>query len=984
VTEDEIRAALAPLVPAPAARELAIHAARLPDPGEALGDLQRLVVAAGRPDPRRLHAFLVLASHSPYLADWCIRRPDFLEALPARLAPGAPRTREDLHEELARFRALNTGAGLSAALRLFRHREYLRIALADFTGTADLAGTTRSLSMLADVLLERAVREARGPLESRFGRPTSRDEQGHLEEAGFAIVALGKLGGEELNYSSDIDLLYLFSRDGETTGGGPGGVITNREFFTHLGAEVTRLIGGQGPEGQVFRVDLGLRPGGKDGELVVSVRAAIAYYRSWAEPWERQALIKARAAAGDAALGRRFVDATRPLVYPAEPDPYLTLEIAAMKDRIDETLRASGRTTSDIKLGRGGIRELEFAIQALQLQHGGHDPWVRQPNTLLALHRLADKGYLTTAEYAGLLQACVFLRHVEHRLQLGSARRTAVLPERPAELARLARRMPPEAATGGEAPPFAEVLERHREAVRRFYDSVLGGASQTALGAGGPDLWFDRVDEPELRQRLAAAGIADPDAALRPLRMIRRALRPAAGVDDLRRALRRSGPALLLAAGRAVSPPRAFVNLEKLLSVLAADTSDLVRFLTHRELLEPTLRLLGRSDLLAALFIRQPEILKVLDERARLVRTPAAAETRTRLLEAARGPGETRLRAGVLRRRHREELAILAIRDINRQATLREVLKGLSDLADGTLDAALDLAGGAAAPVAVLGLGRLGYREIDYGSDLDLVFLHEGSGPDAAAARAAAAPLCERVIRLLTTLSRDGQLYNVDLRLRPSGREGDITSSPEALRGYLASEAEVWEMQSFLKARPAAGDASLGGRAVRDIEAVILERCRGLGVAAVREAVAAMRRRLLAESAADPGRRDTVKWGRGGIIEIHFVIEFLQLAHGVPSPPDKDAPRLLTHLHAAGRLDAASLRELYAAYLFFREVDHQMRLIHDRPLRRLPEEDARLAEVAAGLEGAPAGGAERAGWLRQAVADHGSAVRRHYEAIVGE
>ncbi|MGH9797140.1 MAG: hypothetical protein ACRD5D_03175, partial [Candidatus Polarisedimenticolia bacterium] len=803
MTEDEIRAALAPLVPAPAARELAIHAIRLPDPGEALRHLERLVAAAGRPDPRRLHAFLVLASHSPYLADWCVRHPAFLEALPARLAPAAPRTREDLHEDLARFRALNTGAGLSAALRLFRHREYLRIALADFTGTADLAGTTRSLSILADVLLERAVREARAPLEARYGRPTSRGEQGDLEEAGFAIVALGKLGGEELNYSSDIDLLYLFSRDGETAGGGAGGVITNREFFTHLGAEVTRLIGGQGPEGQVFRVDLGLRPGGKDGELVVSVRAAIAYYRSWAEPWERQALIKARPAAGDAAMGKRFVDETRPLVYPAEPDPYLTLEIAAMKDRIDGMLRVSGRTTSDIKLGRGGIRELEFAVQALQLQHGGRDPWVRQPNTLLALHRLADKGYLTTAEYAGLLQACVFLRHVEHRLQLGSTRRTALLPERPDALARLARRLPPEAATGGEAPPFAEVLERHREAVRRFYDSVLGGASQTPLGAGGPDLWFDRVDEPELRQRLVAAGIADPDAALRPLRMIRRALRPAAGVDDLRRALRRSGPALLLAAGRAASPPRAFVNLEKLLSVLAADTSDLVRFLTHRELLEPTLRLLGRSDLLAALFIRQPEILKVLDDRARLVRTPAVAETRARLLDAVRGPGETRLRAGALRRRHREELAILAIRDINRHATLREVLKGLSDLADGTLEAAIELAAAGAGtdtPVAVLGLGRLGYREIDYGSDLDLVFLHQGRGPDAAGARAAAAPLCERVIRLLTTLSRDGQLYNVDLRLRPSGREGDITSSPEALKGYLASAAEVWEMQSFLKA----------------------------------------------------------------------------------------------------------------------------------------------------------------------------------------
>src|SRR5207245_2529636 len=203
---------------------------------------------------------------------------------------------------------------------------------------------------------------------------------------------------------------------------------TNREFFTRLATEVTRLIAGHGPEGRVFRVDLALRPGGRDGDIVMSAGAAAAYYRNWAESWERQALIKARPAAGDLELGRRFVEAIEPTVYSPRPDPYLALEIGAMKDRIDARLSAEGRAETDIKLGRGGIREIEFAVQALQLKHGGADPWLRQGNTLLALHRLADKAYIGYEEYASLTRAYTFLRDLEHRLQLGHDRQTATLP----------------------------------------------------------------------------------------------------------------------------------------------------------------------------------------------------------------------------------------------------------------------------------------------------------------------------------------------------------------------------------------------------------------------------------------------------------------------------------------------------------------------------------------------------------------------------
>src|SRR2546427_51767 len=350
-------------------------------------------------------------------------------------------------------------------------------------------------SRLPNFLATAGFSPYRTSLDTRYGRPTCRDDQGHLDEATFVVVALGKLGGEELNYSSDIDLLYLFSRDGETSRrdlSGEGST-SNREFFTRLATEITRLIAGTGPEGQVFRIDLGLRPGGKDGDITVSLQAALAYYRNWAEGWERQALIKARPAAGSVATGRRFVEGVEPLVYPARPDPYMILEIGAMKDRIDARLSSVGRSDTDIKLGRGGIRELEFGVQALQLQHGGKDPWLREGNTLLALHRLADKGFIGYEEYSDLSGAYVFLRELEHRLQLGQNRQTATLPGSASQLLVVARRIGlHEQAQGRELEALLETLDRHREVVRRFYDSVTGTVAQARPEDGQEDLWLDR------------------------------------------------------------------------------------------------------------------------------------------------------------------------------------------------------------------------------------------------------------------------------------------------------------------------------------------------------------------------------------------------------------------------------------------------------------------------------------------------------------
>ena len=983
MNEQDIRAALAALLPPDVALRHAGHVSRIADPEGAIQQLQHFATRHGRPPAtERLPDFLTLAGFSPYLGGLLVQNPDFLDVLPSGGPAHGPRTLEDLDEDLARFQLLHAGDDDSIVLRKFKQREYLRIALADALGTADLAAITRALSLLADVLLQKAVQMAHAALEAQHGRPTSRDDQGQIEEVGFTIIALGKLGGEELNYSSDIDLIYLYGRDGETAGLGEKGEggIRNREFFTRLATEITRLIAGGGPEGQVFRVDLDLRPGGHDGDLVMTTGAATAYYRNWAENWERQALCKARPAAGDLDLGRRFVAEVEELIYRRDPDPYMTLEIAAMKDRIDARLSEQGRSRTDIKLGWGGIREIEFAVQALQLRHGGREHWVRQGNTLLALHRLAEKGFLGYAECASLGEAYVFLRDLEHRIQLGRNRQTSNLPTGSRDLERLARRMRSlQGAPGGAAIALTEALDRHRTVIRTAYDTVFASASQPRIGEESDEARLDQLDEGALTNRVRRAGIEDAEAVLRPVQLIGRRLQEAAGPSSSRSVFRKAGPALLQLAASTPNPRRALGNLERLIASLTSHPETLERFLAHREILGSIVQVLGRSNLLAGLLIRQPLILSRLEDRLRVVRTTTADDYRHGLVEPTVRPGRSRAaRLSVLRRRQQEELAMIALRDINRQSTLRQALKSLSNLADAVLEAVLNLERQGLTPrtkaptagprLTVLGLGRLGYRELDFGSDLDLVFVRDrGSGP-------AAVRWCEAIVRTLGTLSRDGQLYKVDLRLRPSGTEGEFVPTLDGLVEYFRNDAEVWEMQSFLKARPVAGDPVLGRQAVEAVERVILERARSMGAREIGDSIDAMRRRIQDEVAGPGG----IKLGEGGLLDVHFSIDVLRLRHAIPNPTDKDTLRLLTHLHTLGHLSELQLGHLYEGYLFLRSLEHGMRLLYDRPAGHLPEDPEPLAELATVIDPVRPSGKS----LRDEFEKHRAQVRETYGNII--
>ncbi|MBA2734077.1 MAG: hypothetical protein H0U54_14510, partial [Acidobacteria bacterium] len=413
---------------------------------------------------------LALAAWSPLLATTLAQNPDYLSWLARERLHTRVKSREELNESLARFGLTNSQLEPQVLLARFRRRELLRIYLRDIRNTSTLVEITEELSNLADAVLEHALNLARQDLDNRYGSPQCTDERGRTAIASFSIVALGKLGSHELNYSSDIDLLFLYSDEGTTSGAGERGEITNREYFNRLAASVSRIVGQQAGEGAAYRVDLRLTPFGRDGALATSIEEAVRYYREKAQPWELQALIRSRSAAGAAALYTRFAERIRHRVYAED----LTIERALANVRLAK-LKIDRHHAHDtggfnVKLGRGGIREIEFIAQALQLAFGGRDAWLRAPHTLISLGRLADRQLVTERERTELSDAYTFLRKLEHRLQMEHGLQTHSVPDEVLHRVALARRME---FTGDALDEFNRALRLHTTYVRAAYDRVF-------------------------------------------------------------------------------------------------------------------------------------------------------------------------------------------------------------------------------------------------------------------------------------------------------------------------------------------------------------------------------------------------------------------------------------------------------------------------------------------------------------------------------
>jgi len=975
----------------PALPRLLSELAAAPDPDMALNNLERYAAAVDR-----AVLFGTLAEHpgaapllarvggaSQFLADVLRRRPSTLAWLlePRTMRPWLA---EEFAEDVAQaVRPFSTREARLNALRRFKYRQLLRIGARDLLGDADLAVTTEELSRLADACLGQAHADALADARARFGAPL--DAAGR--ETGLAVVGMGKLGGEELNYSSDIDLMFVYGAEGETAGG-PEGRLENGTFFARVCRDLVAMIEEVTEEGYAFRVDLRLRPEGRMGPVAMSLDAYRAYHRERAELWERQALLKARVGAGDPEVGARFMDFVREIVYRPGLDERVLPAIRGMKREIDRALRGRHAEASarNVKLGRGGIREIEFLAQALQLLYGGDDPWLRERNSLKALFRLTERGYLAPDLGRRLSHALVHLRTVEHRLQILHEFQTHTLPDDPLELGRLARRV------GIDAPPRVAARRftaEHRAVTRdvhRAFREFFG--ERPAAAAARPRL--------PSRIALAATGFSDPERALQNLRMIveGRPLVPYPGA--LRAALTRLQPVLLDACWKSPDPDEALNQFERFLAA-AGPRAGYVELLAARpELLAGLVRLCAGGDLLAQLLVAQPELLSSLADRSVLEGRRTRADFRAALAPVfAPGLGAAERRDRLRRIKQAQELTVVwrylfGVTDVDRYS------REMTALAEASLAAGWLMALGAQVerygvprdargrfiPAVVVGLGKLGGRELTTGSDLDIFVTFgradadttdgETDGGERVDAHTFYSGAVERLASALGDITPAGIAFAVDLRLRPGSKGSGFAAGVDALERYYEEHGDLWERQSLTRARLLLGDRALARRVRATLRRLVYGA--PLPAGALKE-IRDVRRRMEVELGKETRGRWHVKLGRGGLGDVEFLAQALQLVHGA-AHPEVRTPSTTAALAALGRLGALPAADALAGrYRFLRRASTALRLLGARPTDTLELAGPMPARVAAAL-----GFSSREAFLA-AYREHTEAVRAAYTEV---
>lgn len=891
--------------------------------------------------------FSLLMGSSQFLATWLCTIPEASLTLindPAFLA-SFPEKAQLLDELRGQLEGLGPDASMPV-LRRFKKRKTLRIALRDLLGKADLDDTTASIAQLADVLLQGGYEVCHREMVARHGRPLYTDDDGTVRESGFVVIGMGKLGGAELNFSSDIDPIYVYtSEKGETTGAGDSGdnSTSNHQFFIKLGELLTKVINSVTEDGFVYRVDLRLRPEGQRGDITSSLRSHEVYYEAWGETWERAAMIKARPVAGDMELGSGFLSMIRPFVYRKYLDYSAIEEIRAMKERIDRHELAKGRKGLDVKLGRGGIREIEFFIQALQLLYGGRVPGIRERKSLKALHKLTQKGLISYDEYSDLAAAYRFLRTAEHRLQLFNDRQVHTLPSDARELEVFSRRMGYRPRKGESASElFMKDYRQHTERVRGIFEDLFKSARHEESERDGfaalldPELTFE-----EIRDTLVKLGFADPLKAYRNMMLLRDGDPFSHQTPRSRKTLYELFTHLMETLKRLPDPDQALNNFEAFISGMGARGTLYALLCDNPIILEPILTLFSDSEYLSRILISRPEIVEPMLRFNLAVPFRSRKGLVTELGAMMAGLQDTASRIDIIRRfKHLEEIR-LGLRDLMGDARFQETTQGLTRLAEACVEEAIRLAWDetseryglpSSGNFCVAGLGKFGGRELSYGSDLDVIFLYDGDGETTGGNAGAVgyqefySRVANRLISHLSTMTREGIAYRIDARLRPGGSKGPLATSIETMARYFHDPggADVWERQALLKARVVAGSNEMREplRCLIRESAALTADLPELGIK-----ISQMRKRMEDEL----GRKQeeyNIKTGHGGIVDVEFLAQYLQLRHG------KEFPAIIvpSTLHTArlagkyGLLHHDDMKALTSGYLFLRRLESKIRI----------------------------------------------------------
>jgi [glutamine synthetase] adenylyltransferase / [glutamine synthetase]-adenylyl-L-tyrosine phosphorylase len=950
---------------------------------------------SGRPDALKVLAplfasslFLVrfILSDPLHLVNW-LTEPGTLDAVPDR---------EDITKAILEICAPEEPLiDASRLLRIFKYTEFLRITARDLLGIAGISETTAELSNLADAALEAAYRAGRHILDQKYGRPQCKDSGGKKSRCQFAVIAMGKLGGRELNFSSDIDILFLYGNDGDTSGPRK---TTNHQYFVELSEIIVKLIGERTPDGFVFRVDTRLRPEGERGDLAQSLAGYETYYESWGRTWERSALIKARPCAGDMELGRDFIQAMRPFVFRKYLDYSAIAEIRDIKLRIENSpSRTAG--AYDIKLGPGGIREIEFFVSTLQLVYGGREQGIRETGTLRALHRLALNGLITFEEQGDLARAYEFLRLAEHRLQVVDERQVHSCPRNIESIRALALRMGYRDAGEKDAgTAFIEVYKRHTGKVREIYDRLFmeQPVDVRERGAGSE---FERLLSEDLTEQEAAeifhlAGFRDTRQAYRNFILLKEGTSESPLTPRSRNLFLRVLPALIAGCKNAPAPDMALNNLESFITSFGSREAIYDIVTATPEAAARMTMLFGSSEYFSRLLVSRPEMSDALlfmdPGRLKKSKEELSRELAVTLSHAQSfAPGMDALREF----KHAEELRV-GIRDVFAEPGWVEISSELTALAEAVLEAALlvsvrdmcekyVLRQGmeTGAGIAVIGFGKLGGRELIYGSDLDIAFIHGKSAPDIPGSNIGVHEffdrLSERVIFALTALTREGTAYRVDMRLRPGGSKGMLTHTLDGLTEYYAA-APVWELQALTRARGVAGDPELLAGFER-MRKQVLSAARDKRTLA--DEVLSMRSRLEREAA--KGKGVDIKRGRGGIVDVEFAVQYLQLLHG-RTHPELLVPGTLAALDGIigkrliPRAEGASFRD---SYFFMKELESRLRMIMGAAETTLPQDEEKLELVAARM-GFKGRGPDAAKTLLGAYQKHSNHIREIFDRII--
>ena len=821
-------------------------------------------------------ALLHLLAVSSICAARLTHDPDSLLWLCQPQICGAPRGYAEMLGYLQRSAGNSiTDQGFSA-LRFWKGREMTRIALRELANVASLEETTGELSQVAEICIRNVFEHWNTELRQQYGSP----------KAEFAILALGKLGGGELNHSSDVDLLFLYSEEGQLTAH-----VSYHEFFNRLGKRILETFSTSHPAGSLFRVDLRLRPEGSAGPLARSLESMENYYAGFGETWERLALIKARGIGGSGELAYEFLRQHQPFIYPSSASPDLLDEIASIKRRIERDIVGADKLERDVKLGRGGIREIEFIVQTLQLIHGARHPFLQESSMLKALRALRQLDLLPREDVLTCDNTYQFLRRVEHRLQIEGEQQTHIVPRDLEALGRLALSL-----RFSSSEDFSAALQERMRAVRPIFERIVSGTSTAPPGVSKPD-------DPEIfsDQKRAAKALSD--------------LAQGAGrfhiAPRTRQIFRKLRPALLEWLSKTADPDTTLNQFVRLVEGYGLRSLFFELLVANPRLLELVVKTFDASHFASELLIRRPQLLEDITRDPTFGEPRSVAENLRRLDSL----GADANNLDPIRTYRQRQLLRIILRDVLGLIQPAATFAELSDVAEACLIVVTRLL--ASEQLTVIALGKFGGREISYGADLDVLFV----GEDVRAA--------QNLMIAMAQPTAEGNIWALDARLRPEGEKGPVVCSLETYESYYASRAQLWELQALTRAR------SISGPWQHEFMEIAKRAWRRAGQDAglfikIDDMLQRIRR--------DRGSRSDfldLKTGAGGIIEAEFLVQALQMRGNIW---EQNWERAVDRLHQHGRLDKSDVAKLKDAYAFLRRCELVLRRYDNRSISTLPSD----------------------------------------------